>query len=102
MFFLIILLPLLGFFSGGLFGRFLGVGVCFITTSCTFLSFLLSFFLLYDIASTGNVYLFNLTKWIHVDSLQVDWSFFFDSLTSVMLVIVTFISSLVHLYLSAL
>jgi len=81
-----------------LFGRFLGVGVCFITTSCTFLSFLLSFFLLYDIVSTGNVYLFNLTKWIHVDSLQVDWSFFFDSLTSVMLVIVTFISSLVHLY----
>lgn len=98
MFFLIILLPLLGFFSGSLFGRFLGVGVCFITTSCTFLSFLLSLFLLYDIASTGNVYVFNLTKWIYVDSLQVDWSFFFDSLTSVMLVIVTFISSLVHLY----
>jgi len=98
MFFLIILLPLLGFFSGSLFGRFLGVGVCFITTSCTFLSFLLSLFLLYDVASTGNVYVFNLTKWIYVDSLQVDWSFFFDSLTSVMLVIVTFISSLVHLY----
>jgi NADH-ubiquinone oxidoreductase chain 5 len=98
MFFLIVLLPLLGFFSGSLFGRFLGVGVCFITTSCTFLSFLLSLFLLYDIASTGNVYVFNLTKWIYVDSLQVDWSFFFDSLTSVMLVIVTFISSLVHLY----
>jgi NADH-ubiquinone oxidoreductase chain 5 len=98
MFFLIILLPLLGFFSGSLFGRFLGVGVCFITTSCTFLSFLLSISLLYDIASTGNVYVFNLTKWIYVDSLQVDWSFFFDSLTSIMLVIVTFISSLVHLY----
>jgi proton-translocating NADH-quinone oxidoreductase chain L len=98
MLFLIIILPLLGFGSGSLFGRYLGFGTCFITTGCTFTSFLLSFYLLCDIISTGNVYIFTLTKWIYSDSLQIDWCFCFDSLTSIMLVIVTFISSLVHLY----
>ena len=98
MFFLIIILPLLGFFSGSILGRFIGVGACIITTLCTFSSFLLSFFLLYDIIETGNVYVFNATTWISVDSLLVYWCFYFDSLTSIMLVIVTFISSLVHLY----
>ena len=46
---LIVLLPLLGFFSGSLFGRFLGLGVCYITTLSVFSSFLISLFLLNDI-----------------------------------------------------
>jgi len=98
MLFLIILLPLLGFLSGSLLGRHLGFGVCFITTGCTFLSFLISFSLLCDVISTGNTYTLNLLRWIYVDSLVVNWSFCFDSLTCIMLVVVTFISTLVHLY----
>jgi proton-translocating NADH-quinone oxidoreductase chain L len=98
MFFSIILLPLLGFISGSLFGRYLGVNTCLITTSFTFFSSVLSFFLFFDIVLTGNVYIFTLSKWIHTDSLQINWNFCFDSLTSVMLVVVTFISTLVHLY----
>jgi len=98
MFFLILLFPFLGFFSGSLFGRVLGISTCYITTSFTFFSFLLSFLLFVDILSTGNVYIFNLTEWIHTDSLELNWSFCFDSLTSIMLVVVTFISTLVHLY----
>jgi proton-translocating NADH-quinone oxidoreductase chain L len=98
MLFTIILLPLLGFISGSLFGRFLGLGVCFVTTACTFSSFLISANLLYDVASTGNTSMLVLTEWIYSDSLQVNWGFCFDSLTAVMLCIVTFVSSLVHLY----
>jgi NADH-ubiquinone oxidoreductase chain 5 len=33
-----------------------------------------------------------------VDTINIEWSFCFDTLTSVMLVVVTFISSLVHIY----
>lgn len=95
---LTIIFPFLGFLSGSIFGRFLGQGVSFLTTFFTFLSFLLSLSLLIDVAFTGHVYIFCLGKWIYSDSLQISWSFCFDSLTSVMLVIVTFISSLVHLY----
>ncbi len=98
MLFLIILLPMLGFLSGSLFGRILGKGVCFTTTLLTFSSCLLSISLLIDVVNSGNVYILVLTDWINSGALKVNWSFCFDSLTCVMLVIVTFISSLVHLY----
>ena len=37
-------------------------------------------------------------SWIQSDILQVDWSFLFDSLTVTMLVVVTTVSLLVHIY----
>ncbi|MDQ5928799.1 MAG: NADH-ubiquinone oxidoreductase chain 5 [Bacteroidota bacterium] len=98
MLFLIILLPIFGFLSGSLFGRVLGKGVCFITTLFTFISCLISINLLIDVITFGNTYILVLQEWIYSDTIKVDWSFCFDSLTCVMLVIVTFISSLVHLY----
>jgi NADH-ubiquinone oxidoreductase chain 5 len=98
MLFLIIILPFLGFCSGSFFGRYLGSGISFLTTLYTVFSFLLSFKLFLNIVITGNVYILKLSPWIYSDSLKIDWSFCFDSLTCVMLVIVTFISSLVHLY----
>jgi proton-translocating NADH-quinone oxidoreductase chain L len=95
---LIILLPLLGFFSGSLFGRFLGSGTCYITTGSVFLALLLSLNLFYNVVSSGVVYKLTMGDWIVVDSLNISWSFCFDSLTSIMLIVVTFISTLVHLY----
>jgi proton-translocating NADH-quinone oxidoreductase chain L len=95
---LIILLPLLGFFSGSLFGRFLGSGTCYITTGSVFCALLLSLSLFYNVVSSGVVYKLTMGDWIVVDSLNISWSFCFDSLTSIMLIVVTFISTLVHLY----
>ena len=95
---LIVLLPLLGFFSGSLFGRFIGWGSCYITTGSVFLSLIFSLILFFDVTSSGVVYKLTMGNWIAVDSLNIDWSFCFDSLTSVMLIVVTFISTLVHLY----
>ena len=95
---LIVLLPLLGFFSGSLFGRYLGWGTCYITTGSVFSSLLLSIYLLHEVVSTGVTYKLTMGSWIVVDSLHIDWSFCFDSLTSIMLIVVTFISTLVHLY----
>lgn len=95
---LVLVLPLLGFFSGSLFGRFLGKGSCVVTTLGTFLTCCISIFLLLNSIKTGDVYILNLVEWVYSDTLAIDWSFRFDSLTCVMLVIVTFISTLVHLY----
>jgi len=86
------------FLSGSLFGRFLGKGVCVITISTTVLSFLFSSYLLFNIISYGASYELKTISWIYADSLKVNWSFCYDSLTCVMLFVVTFISSLVHLY----
>jgi NADH-ubiquinone oxidoreductase chain 5 len=95
---LILFFPLLGFLSGSLFGCSLGLGVTYITTLFTLLSFVLSIFTLFYIIKTGDIFIIKLMPWIYSDTLRIDWSFCFDSLTAVMLVIVTFISSLVHLY----
>ena len=95
---LILILPLLGFFSGSLFGRFLGIGVCYITCSNLVISFFISLALFFNIVTTGVSYKLTLMPWIFIDSLNINWSFCFDSLTSVMLIVVTFISSLVHIY----
>ena len=94
----ILLFPLLGFLSGSVFGHRLGIGVCLTTTTFTFLSFCLSFFLLLSIVRSGDVFTLDLAQWIYVDSLELNWNFCFDSLTAIMLVVITFISTLVHLY----
>ena len=95
---LIVFLPLFGFFSGSFLGRFLGKGTAFVTVFFLFLSFLLSTFVFWNVVSSGTVYKLVLGLWVGADSLNIEWSFLFDSLTAVMLMIVTFISTLVHLY----
>jgi NADH-ubiquinone oxidoreductase chain 5 len=50
------------------------------------------------ISLNGGTFYTILETWISTDFLTVSWSFFFDSLVAIMLMIVTFISTLVHLY----
>ena len=95
---IIILCPLLGFFSGSIFGHFLGRGATLTTLLSIFLPLLCSLSLLYKIILNGTVYTIKIGSWFFIDNLTINWSFCFDSLTSIMLVIVTFISTLVHLY----
>lgn len=94
----IISLPLLGFLGGSLFGRFFGKGTTILTTMLVIASFFISFATLVNVISTGNVYIVVFKDWIYSEDLFINWSFCFDSLTCVMIVVVTFISSLVHLY----
>lgn len=99
MYLLIVFLSLIGFCIAGLFGRHLGFyGSAMLTTSCLFLSFLLSLFLFYEVALVGCFTYVKLTTWISSEVLNVDWGFMFDSLTVLMCCVVTFISFLVHLY----
>ena len=95
---LIVILPLLSFFSGCIFGRYVGYGTCYITVLGVVTSFFLSCKLFFEILSTGVSYKVQLVPWIVSDSLTINWCFCFDSLTCTMLLVVTFISSLVHLY----
>jgi proton-translocating NADH-quinone oxidoreductase chain L len=98
MLFLVLIFPLLGFFSGSLFGRFLGKGTGYITTFFTGFTFFISFVLLTQNINEGNTHIMIINDWIKSDNINVEWSFCFDTLTSVMLVVVTFISTLVHIY----
>ena len=99
MYLLIIIFPLLGSLSAGLFGRKIGPnGSAILTTSCLILSFLCSIFAFYEVALSGCSVYIKLCSWIDAGVLNIDWGFLFDSLTVVMCCVVTFVSSLVHLY----
>ena len=52
----------------------------------------------YEVALAGSPCYFELMTWIDSEMFSTSWGFMFDSLTVVMLVVVTCVSSLVHLY----
>lgn len=99
MYLLLVFLSIIGSSIAGLFGRYIGSwGAAIITTSCLFLSFILSLFAFYEVALSGCFVYIKLSTWINSEVLNVDWGFMFDSLTVIMCVVVTFISFFVHLY----
>ena len=99
MYLILVFLPLIGSLTAGLFGRKIGPhGSAIITTTCLIISFFISVFCFYEVGLIGcNVYI-KLISWMDSESLNVDWGFMFDSLTVLMCCVVTFVSSLVHLY----
>nr|QWK45004.1 NADH dehydrogenase subunit 5 [Analipus japonicus] len=95
----IVFLPFLGSTLAGFFGRFLGGrGASVVTISCLGASFCLSILAFYEVGLGSSFTYLYLTSWLESDSFHVDWSLCFDSLTVVMLLVVSFISTLVHLY----
>jgi NADH-quinone oxidoreductase subunit L len=99
---LIPIMPLIGCIINGLLGKkFIKnekvIGV--IATGAVFMSFLLSvkyfFQLLGDPVKTHEQVVMS---WISVGNLQIDWGFLFDPLSALMLLVVTGVGSLIHLY----
>jgi len=62
------------------------------------LAFFISMFIFYEVALLGCFSYLKLVSWISSETLNVDWGFMFDSLTSTMCCIVSFVSMLVHIY----
>ena len=95
----LIFLSFFGFSITGLFGRHIGPkGAAIITTSCLVLTFFLSLFAFYEVGLMGSPVYIRLATWVSSEVLLINWGFQFDSLTVVMCCVVTFVSSLVHLY----
>jgi NADH-quinone oxidoreductase subunit L len=96
----IVFLPLLAAIVAGLGGRWIGKTASkVITTGALFIGAFLSWpiFLEYINGSAGPAVV-PVLDWIHSGSMSVDWTLRVDALTAVMLVVVTTVSSLVHLY----
>ena len=99
MYLLIIFLPLLGFFLSIISINFISKrGALVITISCISLAALLSIFIFYEILLSQSVCSIKLFPWIESNIFLVYWGFLYDSLTATMLVVVTVISCLVHIY----
>eukprot|EP00003_Mantamonas_plastica_P007285 TRINITY_DN16102_c0_g1_i1.p1 TRINITY_DN16102_c0_g1~~TRINITY_DN16102_c0_g1_i1.p1 ORF type:complete len:681 (+),score=-417.05 TRINITY_DN16102_c0_g1_i1:1170-3212(+) len=99
MYLLIILLPLIGSMMAGFFGRFLGKqGASIITTACVALSATFSSIAFYEVALGSSPVYIKLFTWIDSEMFFAAWGLLFDSLTVVMLIVVTYVSTLVHIY----
>ena len=96
----IVFLPLLGFLIAGFVGNRIGPRPTeIITTGLLMVSALLSWVVFSQIAlGHGQAVTPVVANWITSGGLKVDWALRIDTLTAVMLVVVTTVSSLVHLY----
>lgn len=99
MYFFIVFLPGLASLITGLFGRFLGKqGTILFTTGSVILSSLISLYGFYHIGLKGNFCYIKAFTWIDSEMLEASWGFMFDSVTITMCIVVTIVSSLVHIY----
>ncbi|MDA9065245.1 NADH-quinone oxidoreductase subunit L [Candidatus Pelagibacter sp.] len=97
--FALLFLPLLASIISGFFGRFIGDRNSEIITSIfVSISALLSLILFYQVIVNGYANNVVIATWINSGTLDVNWSIKVDALSSVMLVVVTLVSSLVHIY----
>ena len=95
----IIFLPLIASIISGFFGRFIGDRNSEIITSLLVsISAILSIYVFYEVVVNNYQENIVIAKWINSGSLDVNWSMNIDPLSSVMLVVVTLVSSLVHVY----
>ncbi|WP_374348095.1 NADH-quinone oxidoreductase subunit L [Chitinimonas sp.] len=96
---LIALFPLFGAIAAGLFGRVIGrAGAHWVTILGVAASCLGSFYVLNDLLNGAPSYNGNLYTWLTVDGLDVSVGFLVDKLTAMMMVVVTFVSLMVHIY----
>ncbi|HZG08515.1 MAG TPA: NADH-quinone oxidoreductase subunit L [Allosphingosinicella sp.] len=96
----IVFLPLLAALVAGFGNRLIGNNAAkLVTTGALFASCALSWpIFLGFIAGTMEADVHPVLAWIHSGDLAVDWSLRVDALTAVMLVVITTVSALVHLY----
>ncbi|HEY4559882.1 MAG TPA: NADH-quinone oxidoreductase subunit L, partial [Lysobacter sp.] len=96
----IVLAPLIGSIVAGLFGRRIGrAGAHWVTILGVAASCLMSISVLWQLVGEGTPpFNQNLYTWFDIGGLQAHVGFMVDKLTAMMMVVVTFVSLLVHIY----
>ena len=99
---IILFAPLVGAILCGFGWKLMGeTAAQWTATSFLFLSALLSWivFLTFDpSAQTNGTYTVSILRWIESGTLSTDWAIRIDRLTTIMLIVITTVSALVHLY----
>jgi NADH-quinone oxidoreductase subunit L len=97
--YLIVFLPLLSAIISGFFGKKIGSkNSQYLSSTLVSISGILSLFIFYETFVnnySANIIIF---EWINSGSFKINWSINIDPLTSIMLVVVSLISSVIHFY----
>lgn len=97
--FIVVFAPLLGALVAGLFQRFIGDKVAMaITTGLLFLAAACALVVFKEAAFDHIKRTTDIARWISIGGFEGNWALKIDTLSATMLVVVTSVSSLVHLY----
>ena len=97
--YVLLFLPLISSFISGFFGKFIGEKNSEVLTSTAVtISAILSLIIFYNVIALDYSNNVHVASWIKSGSLDINWSIKIDPLSSVMLVVVTVISAIVHIY----
>ena len=99
MVYLIVFLPLLGSILSGFWGRKLGDRFSmYLTSLLLILSMLFGWFEFINLSNNQVDKIYPLLTWIEVGDFNVVWSLRYDMLTAVMVIVITTVSAMVHIY----
>ena len=91
--------PLLGATISGLLGRWIGSRAAqWSSVGCMVLAAVCGVFAFGEVAMDGRPAMIAISTWIDVGGLELGWTLRYDTLAAVMVGMVTFISTLIHIY----
>jgi NADH-quinone oxidoreductase subunit L len=95
----VVFLPLVGAFIAGFFGRFIGDrGAQLVTCAAMSIAAVLGVLYFFQVAVGGHPATIHLLTWIDTGDLRVEWALRFDTLSAVMVGVVSVVSCMVHIY----
>ena len=99
MVYLIVFLPLLGSIIAGFWGRRLGDKLSlYLTSTLLLISMVLSWITFWQLSSNHVDKVYPLMEWMNIGDFNVVWSLRHDMLSAVMMIVITTVSAMVHIY----
>jgi NADH-quinone oxidoreductase subunit L len=99
MYLLILFFPFLGFILSSLFGRYFSRnGSAVLSTLSLFLTLLLGLFIFYEISICNTIVVLKLYNWYLMDIYVITIGIIFDTISVIMIIVISCISFFVHLY----
>ncbi|MDP2830434.1 MAG: NADH-quinone oxidoreductase subunit L [Sulfuricellaceae bacterium] len=95
---LVPLAPLAGALIAGLFGRVIGRTLSHLVTIAGVLISFIASVMIYQDVMAGNVFNGSVYTWLTVGDMRFEVGFLIDRLTAMMMLVVTFVSLMVHIY----
>ena len=95
----IVFFPVIGLLTNIIFGgRFSEKVIGTVASLASGLAFVVSVLLAYSVAQHPEAVSIFLAPWMHIGSLQLDWTFRVDSLSTTMMLVVSGVGTLIHIY----
>ena len=99
MVYLIVFLPLLGSIIAGFWGRRLGDKLSlYLTSTLLLISMTLSWITFWQLSSNHDDKVYPLMEWKNIGDFSIVWSLRHDMLSAVMMIVITTVSAMVHIY----